>query len=101
MDVLFFDFPNTLDTVPRSRLLYKLKSYGIYGPVLRWISAFLLGWEMCARVGSSLSFRQLVLIGVPQRSVIGLEELGVPSLMFANDLKLAHNRRCDWHTDPA
>ena len=42
-DVVYLDFAKAFDTVPHSRLLLKLKAYGIDGKVLTWIKAFLTG----------------------------------------------------------
>ena len=36
------DFSKAFDTVPHRRLLGKLSTYGINGPILRWIEAFLV-----------------------------------------------------------
>ena len=36
------DFFKGIDTVPYRRLLGKLRTYGINGPILRWIEAFLV-----------------------------------------------------------
>ena len=41
IDVAVLDFSKTFDTVPHKRLLGKLSFYGIKGPVLSWIQAFL------------------------------------------------------------
>ena len=35
------DFSKVFDVVPHRRLLGKLNLYGINGPILRWIEAFL------------------------------------------------------------
>jgi len=42
-DVIFFDLKKAFDTVCYSKLLIKLKSYGIFGNLLFWIEAFLCG----------------------------------------------------------
>ena len=42
-DAIYLDFAKAFDTVPHSRLLAKLKAYGIDGKVLNWIKAFLTG----------------------------------------------------------
>ncbi|CAH8603599.1 unnamed protein product [Dicrocoelium dendriticum] len=99
LDVLFVDFSKAFDKEPHLRLVQKLSSYGVSGRALHWVTAFLEGREQCVRVGRGLSFRQSVLSGVPQGSVLGPllfsiyvndlpAELEVPSLLFADDLKL-------------
>ena len=55
VDLLYLDFQKAFDTVPHQRLLYKLKSYGISGNVLKVISDFLTGRTFQVRVGDSLS----------------------------------------------
>ena len=41
IDLIIMDFAKAFDEVPHRRLLYKLNYYGISGPTLHWISAFL------------------------------------------------------------
>ena len=41
IDVIYFDFMEAFDKVHHGKLLAKLKSYGIGGPVLTWIESFL------------------------------------------------------------
>ena len=36
-DVIFLDFSKAFDKVPRHKLLFKLRSYGIRGQVILWI----------------------------------------------------------------
>ncbi|CAH8547859.1 unnamed protein product, partial [Dicrocoelium dendriticum] len=101
VDVVFIDFSKAFDTVS-PLLSLKLRSYGISGHALKWITTFLEGRKMCVRVGSSVSLRQSILSEVPQGSVLGPllfslyanelpELLEVPSLMFADDLKFWHS----------
>ena len=41
VDMAILDFSEAFDGVPHKRLLGKLSLYGINGPILRWIEAFL------------------------------------------------------------
>ena len=41
-DVIYFDFSKAFDSVPHSRLLSKLKGYGVDGQLLEWFRCFLL-----------------------------------------------------------
>ena len=41
IDMAILDFSKAFDTVPHQRLLGKLSCYGIKGPLLNWIAAFL------------------------------------------------------------
>ena len=41
VDVIVLDFSKAFDVVPLIRLLNKLRSYGITGPTLLWMEAFL------------------------------------------------------------
>ena len=43
VDIVFLDFAKAFDTVPHSRLLVKLKGYGICDQLVNWIKDFLTG----------------------------------------------------------
>ena len=42
-DVVYFDFSKVFDSVPHTRLLLKLQTYGINGQHLSWYKSFLTG----------------------------------------------------------
>nr|XP_027214627.1 uncharacterized protein LOC113807545 [Penaeus vannamei] len=43
VDAILLDFAKAFDKVPHKRLTLKLRHYGITGPILHWITAFLTG----------------------------------------------------------
>ena len=70
-DTVYLDFRKAFDTVPHERLLTKLESYGITGPILQWVRAFLSGRSQYVRVGDKYSSTSPVTSGIPQGSILG------------------------------
>ena len=71
LDVVILDFSKAFDTVPHSRLLGKLRHYGIKGNLLRWIEEFLVGRTRSVLVDGIKSPEETVLSGDPQGTVLG------------------------------
>jgi hypothetical protein len=101
VDVIYIDFSKAFDSVVHSKLLYKLRTIGINGLLLKWITAFLQGRSQCVVVENRYSSWSKVISGVPQGSVLGpllfilfindisnITVNGVFTKLYADDLKL-------------
>jgi len=71
VDTAVLDFSKAFDKVSHSKLLYKLRYYGIQGNVLHWLQSFLYGRTQQVVVEGSKSSICNVTSGVPEGSVLG------------------------------
>jgi ribonucleases P/MRP protein subunit RPP40 len=101
VDVIYIDFSRAFDSVVHSKLLCKLRNFGISGKLLVWISAFLTYRSQCVVVEHCYSVWEPVISGIPQGSVLGpvlfilfIDDIGIvcqgiiTHKLFADDLKL-------------
>lgn len=70
-DIAILDFSKAFDTVPHSKLLEKMSSYGITGPLHKWLTSFLTERRMKVLVDGEFSKEATVDSGVPQGTVLG------------------------------
>ena len=79
--IVYLDFQKAFDTVCYSKLLCKLDSFGITGPLLTWIEEYLSGRSQRVCIGEAVSDSVPVTSGIMQGSI-----LGPLLILFINDL---------------
>ena len=71
IDVIYLDYKKAFNTVSHGKLREKLRSYGVTGKMLEWITEFLQNRILSVGVHGSFSEWVAVLSGIPQGSVLG------------------------------
>jgi len=66
------DLSKAFDAINHSLLLAKLKAYGFSTQALKLMSTYLLGCQLCVRLGGVYSNFKTVKSAVPQGSLLGL-----------------------------
>lgn len=68
---VFVDLQRAFETIDRSRLLWKLRKYGIKSTALRWMASYLENRCHKTKVNNKISRSVDSIYGVPQGSVLG------------------------------
>ena len=84
MDIVFLDFAEAFNKVPKERLLAKLAAHGVEGKVLQWVRRWLTDRKQRVVLNGETSDLTEVESGVPQGSVLG----PIPFDIFINDINL-------------
>ena len=71
-DVLALDFSKAFDKVAHACLYQKLSYYGVRGPILSWLQAFLTDRSQYGILDNMKSITTSVLLGMPQGTVLAL-----------------------------
>ena len=91
IDAIYTDFAKAFDKVSHTKLLIKLKSYGITQEIINWIQNFLIHRHHCVKVNGKSSDWMSVLSGIPQGTILG----PILFLIYINDLPEICEECCD------
>jgi len=101
VDAVYIGFARAFDSVVHSKLIFKLRTFGISENLLNWIAAFLNERFQCVVIEHCNSEWLPVLSGIPKGTVLGpvlfilfIDDIGVicsgsvTHKLFSDDMKL-------------